>query len=102
LQGHWERVNTPLRTTARREIWAMTAIAAIVLVGLAIALFAALHDGSSKADAGCIDVPATHSVGGATYQVCGADVARWCRSAATRDDWLGSSLRPRCRSAGYH
>jgi hypothetical protein len=79
----------------------MTAIAAIVLVGLAVALFAALDHGSSEAQAGCLEVPAAHSVGGATYEVCGGDVARWCRSAATRDDWLGSSLQSRCRRAGY-
>jgi hypothetical protein len=101
LQGHWERVNTPLRTTARIEIWAMTAVAAIVLVGLAIALFAAIHDGSSKAESGCIEVPATHAVGGATIKACGADAVRWCREAETRDDWLGNAVGPRCRRAGY-
>jgi hypothetical protein len=79
----------------------MTAVAAIVLVGLAVGLYAALHDGSPKAEAGCINVPAAHAVGGATYQVCGGDVARWCRAAATRDDWLGSAVRERCRRAGY-
>ena len=79
----------------------MTAVAAVVLVGLAVALFAALDGGSSEAKAGCIEVPAAHAVGGATYDVCGTEVARWCRSAGARDDWLGSTLQQRCRRAGY-
>ena len=79
----------------------MTAIAAIVVVGLAIALFAAIHDGSSKADSGCIEVPATHAVGGATITACAGDALRWCREAATRDDWFGKAVQPRCRRAGY-
>jgi hypothetical protein len=79
----------------------MTAVAAIVVIGLVVGLYAVLHDSSPKAQAGCIEVPAAHSVGGASYQVCGDRAGRWCRSAANRDDWLGSAVRDRCRRAGY-
>jgi hypothetical protein len=79
----------------------MTAVAAIVLVGLVVGLYAVFHDSSPTAHAGCIDVPATHSVGGASYRVCGDRATRWCRSAATRDDWLGSAAQNPCRRAGH-
>jgi hypothetical protein len=79
----------------------MTAVAAVVVVGIAAALFAVVHDGSPKAASGCIEVPATHAVGGATITACGSEAVRWCHLAARRDDWLGRAVRPRCRSAGY-
>jgi hypothetical protein len=101
LQGHWERVNTPLRTTSRREIRAMTAVAAIVIVGLVIGLFAVLGGSSPPAAAGCVDVPAAHSVGGGSYEICGDRAALWCRSESARDDWLASAARDRCARAGY-
>jgi hypothetical protein len=79
----------------------MTVVAAIVAIGLIVALYAVLHDGSPAARAGCIAVPAAHSVGGASYQVCGDRATRLCRSTATRHDWLGSAVRDRCGRAGY-
>jgi hypothetical protein len=80
----------------------MAVVAAILLLGLAAGLYAALRDGSSKAEPGCIEVPAAHSTGGTTLKSCGADAARWCRSAAARDDALARAVRAHCRSAGYH
>ena len=80
----------------------MSVIAAIVVIGLVVGLYSVLHDSSPEAQAGCIEVPAAHSVGGASYQICGDSAARWCRFAATRDDWLGSAVQGRCRRAGYH
>ena len=79
----------------------MTAVAAIVVIGLIVGLYAVLHGSSPAAHAGCVDVPAAHSVGGGSYEICGARAARWCSAAANRDDWLGSAAQSRCRRAGY-
>jgi hypothetical protein len=78
----------------------MGAVAAIVAIGLIAGLYAVLHD-SPKAQAGCIQIPAAHAVGGATVKACGADAIGWCRSTADRRDWLGSAVQDRCGRAGY-
>jgi|SRR6266540_2652345 len=103
LEGHWKRVNTPLRSTTRREA---RLVAVIVAAGLAvvlgIVLYAAIHGGSSKAGPGCIEITAAHSTGGATLEACGADAARWCRSTTARHDAFARKVQARCRDAGYH
>jgi len=102
LEGHWKRVHTPVRSAPRRERRAVAAVAAVLVVALAGGvLFAILHGGSSKAGAGCIEVTAAHSTGGATVKACGAGAARWCRSAAGRHDAFGREVLARCREAGY-
>ena len=49
----------------------MSVIAAIVVIGLVVGLYSVLHDSSPEAQAGCIEVPAAHSVGGK----CKSDIA---------------------------
>jgi hypothetical protein len=102
LEGHWKRVNTPLRSTTRREGRALVAVVTILVIGLVIGLYAALHDGSSsKAEAGCIEVTAAHTTGGATLRACGPAAVRWCRSARAREDALARAVQARCSRAGY-
>jgi hypothetical protein len=101
LEGHWRRLQTPIRKTTRREGRVVAIASALLAVGVAVVLYAALQSGSSEAGPGCVNVTAAHSTGGATLHACGKAAARWCHSAATRSDALARDLRRECRKAGY-
>jgi hypothetical protein len=102
LEGHWERVNTPLRRLTRREARLVAAVAAVlVVVALGLGLYALLHDSSSKLGTGCIEVTGAHSTGGATIRACGPDAARWCRLVVARGDPLSRQVQARCRETGF-
>jgi hypothetical protein len=100
LQGHWERTQTPLRRTTPRDTRLVAGIAALLVVALAVVVYAAVSEDSAKPGPGCIEVTAAHSTGGATVRACGPTAARWCRTMAARDDPLARAVRARCRSAG--
>jgi hypothetical protein len=97
LEGHWQRQHTPLRSLGRRERRALIAVTLVVLIGAAVALYAALHHGAAKVAAGCVQISAPSTTGGANLHACGADAARWCRSEAAGD----RALLAACRRAGY-
>jgi hypothetical protein len=102
LEGHWERVNTPLRRTTKREGRSIAVVAALlVAAALAVGLYALVHDSPSKVGAGCVEVTGAHTMGGATIRACGPDAARWCRIVATREDPLSKQVQARCREVGY-
>jgi hypothetical protein len=102
LEGHWRRINTPLRKTSRREGRLLAVIGALFALAVVIVLVLALQGGSTGSASRCIDFTGTHAVGGATIHACGRDAARWCDStAANRRDALGRRLRLECRAAGY-
>jgi hypothetical protein len=79
----------------------LAVVAAVVLVGAAVALYAALHHGTPKAATGCVDVVAASTTGGATLHACGADAVRWCRSQAGRTDRAARVTLAACARAGY-
>jgi hypothetical protein len=102
LEGHWKRINTPLRKTTRREGRMVAVVGGLFVVALVVVLFLAIQSGSSGSGSGCIDIRGTHAVGGATIHACGQEAARWCDSAAAdRPDALGRNLRQECRDADY-
>src|SRR5438132_10525258 len=99
LEGHWERQHARLGRPTSRGGWAFAAVTAALTLALAVLLAYVLLGGSSSrsAAAGCIDVTAASSTGGARVHACGAAARRWCRSASLRDSPLGRALRPQCR-----
>jgi hypothetical protein len=101
LERHWERVHTPVRSTTRRERRVLVAVIAVLLIGVAIALFATLRGGSSEAGAGCIRVTVPSTMGGATVHACGPAAARWCRSPESRQAAIAHDARAQCLRAGY-
>ena len=101
LEGHWERVNTPLRSTTRREGRALIAVGAALAVLLVVTLVLSLRGGSSATRSGCINLTVPSTMGGATLHACGREAERWCRSDGPRQEALARQLRARCRQAGY-
>ena len=105
LEGHWQRVNTPLRETTGRE----RLLVRILLVALGIAVVAAIvvaiatSGGSSKSGTaeGCIRVEVPSTTGGAVVNPCGAAAAQFCRGPVAHDPSLRGVALPQCREAGY-
>jgi hypothetical protein len=76
-------------------------VAVVLVVALAVVLYATLRGGSSEAGPGCVKLTVASSTGGATLHACGKEAARWCRSVATRQEAFARTVRERCRNAGY-
>jgi hypothetical protein len=99
LEGHWERQHSPLRPPTTRGGWVFLAVAAALAVAAVVLLAYAIAGGSGagRTAAGCIDVTAASSTGGARVHACGAAARRWCRAAAAQDTPLARAIRPQCR-----
>ena len=106
LEGHWERVNTPLRETTPREkllvravLWIVGA-AAVATVVVAIITSGNGTSGSPLA-AGCIRIEVPSTMGGSASDLCGAKAASFCTSAPAHSPPLNATALPKCRDAGY-
>jgi hypothetical protein len=101
LEGHWQRQQTPLRRVSRRELRLLAAVASVLALAAAVVLYAALHHAAHQAAAGCVEITAASTTGGATLHACGADAARWCRSEAGHTDTVARAVLTACARAGY-
>ena len=105
LEGHWQRVNTPLRETTRRErvlvrvLLAAVGIAVVAAVVVAIATSRGSNGGGAAE--GCVRVDVASTMGGGTLHPCGAQAAEFCRGPIAHDPSLRGVALPRCREAGY-
>ncbi len=100
LQGHWARVNTPLRQTTARERTIVRA-AAVLLGGAVIAaviVLVANGSNSPSTPAGCLRIEVGSTMGGGTTQLCGETARHFCLSPAAGDE---QSYLAKCRDAGY-
>jgi hypothetical protein len=89
LEGHWDRLGTPLSGRERRLLAILAGVAAAVVIGVGVY---AATDGSHHR-AGCIDVTVPASVGGATIHRCGADAARFCRAQGASNEAIAQACR---------
>ena len=91
LEGQAERVRTPLRTSDRRFLGLLGAVALVAIAaGLAYALSRPAATGR------CVSFTIAESVGGATVHKCGAAARRYCRLEASEPQAVQA-----CRRAGY-
>lgn len=93
LEGHYQRVNTPLRTLTVRErrvaLWG-TAIAAVTILAL---ILATAGGGRPALGAGCINPTVAGRTGGEPVNACGAEAVQVCRrAAASEGPWAESVL----------
>jgi hypothetical protein len=106
LEGHWARVNTPLRETTPREkllvraVLAVLGVAAVATVIVAIVTSDNGTSGSSLAP-GCIRIEVPSTMGGSASDLCGQRASSFCRSAAAHKPPLNATALPKCRGAGY-
>ena len=101
LEGHWERVNTPLRATTLRErriVWVVAGLLAAAAVATVIVVIAT---SSPSTGAGCIRVDLPSTMGGGTPELCGDSARSFCSSPVAHQRPLNATALPKCRDAGY-
>jgi len=105
MEGHWERLNTPVRETTSREkllvrvLLAVVAAAALATVVVAIATSDNGTSGSPLAP-GCIRVEVPSTMGGSASDLCGNTAREFCTSRAANTEPLEHTALPKCRAAG--
>ena len=106
LEGHWERVNTPVRQLTGRErrlVRAALVLLALAVVAVAIVAIATKSSGTSgkPLGAGCIRIEAPSTMGAGASDFCGQHAASFCRGPIAHKPPLDATALPRCRTAGY-
>jgi hypothetical protein len=91
-EGHWDRVNAPLRSNDRRVLAVMACVTVVAVI--AAVVFALTRP--SQSDAGCVVITVPASVGGATIRYCGEKAKTFC---GTKDGRTEATAR--CRRLGY-
>jgi hypothetical protein len=100
LEGHWQRVNTPVRKLTRRErLLVRLAIVLVVAATVAIVIVAAGTSTPAPAP-GCIDAIVPGAMGGQPVDACGARARAICREHAGQPDPGSRSIERSCRRAG--
>ncbi len=99
MQGHWDRVNTPLRKLTRRE--RNVAIGAVVLSLAAIlaVILATAGNSEPKAGPGCIYAIIPGVMGAEPVDACGTQAQFVCAKHATGSAPGSETIRTACREA---
>jgi hypothetical protein len=100
LEGHWQRVNTPMRRIGRRERNVAVAAVAAVVIALVAIVIATAGDSRPAPAAGCIYAIVPGVMGATPVDACGAQARRICAQRATRTDPGSRTIRTSCRKAG--
>jgi hypothetical protein len=101
LQGHWQRVNTPLRKTTGRERLLVRAVAVVVGIAVVATIVVAIATNGSGTSPGCVQIDVPSTMGGSTIHVCDEKAAAFCRSSLAHQPPLNGTALPKCRAAGY-
>jgi hypothetical protein len=103
LEGHWQRVNTPVRKLTRRELRLVrAALVAVVAATIAIVVVAVVAVSSSTPAPrpGCISAIIPGAMGGVPVDARGARARAICASHAGQSDPGSLSIERDCRRAG--
>jgi hypothetical protein len=101
LEGHWDRVNTPLRETTLRERRLARVVGAFVAVAVVAGVIAAIATSGPGTKPGCVNVDVPSTMGGGGIHACGQRAAEFCRGPVAHSAPLAASALPKCREAGY-
>ena len=99
LEGHWQRVNTPLRALTARER-RLVSVAAVLIVAatIALVLFAATAK-TAPPRPGCIEAIVPGAMGGQPVDACGTRARSICRERLGLSDPGSLAVEADCRRA---
>lgn len=100
LEGHYERVNTPIRKLTARERKAAVSVLAVTVVALLAVVFATVGDDGEPIPAGCFRTSVAGIVGAQTVSACGAEAEARCAHAARFDDPRSNKIVAACEEQG--
>jgi hypothetical protein len=91
VEGHWDRLGTPLSRREKRLLIAVGCL--LIAIVAAIAIYSLADRSSSKPQAGCVTATFGASLGGATVQKCGAAAREFCRSQSLHSAQVADACR---------
>jgi hypothetical protein len=100
LEGHFERVNTPLRRLTQRErnvVLATTLVTVATILGL---ILATAGDSRPGPAAGCVSAVVAGRVGGEPVNGCGEEAKVICARSANYDNPRARTIGEVCDAAG--
>jgi len=100
LEGHWRRVNTPLRRLGTRERNVAIVAVGVTLVALVALILATAGDSRPGPGPGCIRALVAGRTGGEVIHACGAEARATCARSATYHDPRAQTIVESCRQAG--
>jgi len=100
LEGHWQRVNTPVRKLTRRELRLVRAALVAVLAATIAIVIVAVSSSTPAPRPGCISAIIPGAMGGVPVDACGARARAICASHADQSDPGSLSIERDCRRAG--
>jgi hypothetical protein len=100
LEGHWQRVHTPLRAGSRRERRALAALLTALAAAVAVLVIVLVAHGSAGTARGCVDVTVASTTGGARLHACGDRARSLCRGDGAGPGGVPAEVRAACARAG--
>ncbi len=100
LEGHWKRVNTPVRQLTGRERRIIVAAMALVLATAVVVAVIAASAPVTRTPKGCIDVIVPSIMGGQPVHGCGAGARAICREHLHATDPGSRAIEAGCRRSG--
>jgi hypothetical protein len=106
LEGHYQRVNTPLRKLTPRERNVLIAGLAVTLIAVLALLFVPSHNETPLLDqiggarSGCIEVAVAGRVGSEPVVGCGTKAEQICIRSANFDSPRSETITNACTEAG--
>ena len=102
LEGHWGRINTPIRTEGKRNVRIVGVLLAVVVAGVIASVVVGLTQSSPRvvAPKGCISVLIAGVMGSERFHPCGHEAAVACRSAVVKHDPASATITAACRKQG--
>jgi type II secretory pathway component PulM len=97
LEGHFQRVNTPLRRLTKRERNVVIAGAAVTFIALAVLILATAGDSQPPPAPGCIRASVAGRTGAELIQACGKEARELCARSAGRDEPQYLAITASCR-----
>jgi hypothetical protein len=100
LEGHFQRVNTPLRKLTARERNVLIAGMLVTIVAILALILATASDSRPAPAAGCVSAVVAGRVGGEPVNGCGAEAKAICARSANYDNPRARTIDAKCDEAG--
>ncbi len=100
LEGHWHKVNTPLRQLTRREVRVVALAVTLTLAVVLAVVIASLGSPAQKLAPGCIDSIVPGRMGADSVRACGPRARAICTAHVNRGDPGSLAIEASCLKAG--